>query len=109
MELPTQEEEAKMLSMLDVKKQMSDIVKLIRSEAGASAEGCGDDDSDANSSSSKNNALSPLTYTSSPPKVIDTSSLGYGNWFPLKLHMALDLIEADGQSSIISWQPHGRA
>jgi hypothetical protein len=29
--------------------------------------------------------------------------------FPMKLHMLLSKVEADGLSDVISWQPHGRA
>lgn len=29
--------------------------------------------------------------------------------FPVKLHEALEMIEQDGHTSAISWQPHGRA
>lgn len=29
--------------------------------------------------------------------------------FPLKLHHVLDVVEAEGLSSVVSWQPHGKA
>lgn len=34
--------------------------------------------------------------------------MGMDHNFPMKLHYMLTSIEGDGQSHVISWQPHGR-
>jgi len=36
------------------------------------------------------------------------SGAGFNDYFPVKLHHALDEIIRDGFSDIVSWQPHGR-
>eukprot|EP00522_Entomoneis_paludosa_P007807 CAMPEP_0172441240 /NCGR_PEP_ID=MMETSP1065-20121228/1809_1 /TAXON_ID=265537 /ORGANISM="Amphiprora paludosa, Strain CCMP125" /LENGTH=271 /DNA_ID=CAMNT_0013190501 /DNA_START=54 /DNA_END=869 /DNA_ORIENTATION=+ len=46
--------------------------------------------------------------TSLPPAYDVTPQTARDITFPLKLHDMLDLVESDGFSDLISWQPHGR-
>ena len=45
---------------------------------------------------------------SGPQHVLDDSTAMNHNAFPLKLYEMLTLVDRDGYSDVISWQPHGR-